>query len=1063
MPSLAPSLRKLLEKKVPDARQIAEEAARAIMDTLALNRPEPFPAMTPEQRRLRNALRAKARQLGNGSQVEGFEPLVEELAYYQWHRMVFARFLAENNLLMHPSGVPVALQECGELAPNEGEMDAWTLAARYASLMLPGIFRQDDPENQVRLAPEGQQKLEAVLNSVPSPVFLADDSLGWMYQFWQSRKKEEINRSERKIGGADIAPVTQLFTEDYMVRFLLENTLGAWWAFRYPDRSLIKEWQYLRFKEDGTPAAGSFPGWPERAADVTVMDPCYGCGHFLIAGFEMLVRMRMEEEGLNTAEAGDAVLRENLFGLELDPRCTQIAAFALALTAWRSGGYRPLPVPNVACAGIPVQGQLETWLKLSGDDSRLRAGLERLYGLFKNAPDLGSLINPANLSAADRMFVADYEQVAPVLEQALARERNAADPVAEVFGAAAEGVTKAAKLLAGKYTLVVTNVPFLSRAKQNQAIMEFCDFNYPVSKRDLAAVFVERCRDFTRLNCTYALVTPQNWLFMNSYRGFREKILKTQSWKIINRLGPRAFETISGEIVNVALSIIVNTSPGTNDVMTGIDVSSIQSPHEKAQQSIIAPLIYTKQKEQLANPDMRIALQTMTAGTTLGDFATSNHGQGSFDNNCYSFNFWEMDKVLPGWVFQQTTGIVGDFGGCNNVFRWEAGKGMLLKYMQTKAAQGYTSGKWKAGVDIWGKRGIAISGIQTFFVNAYLGYSFDENVAVIIPKAPKYFLAIWYFCKSEEFVKEVRRIDKGLKVSCETFLKIPFDLARWQKVAEQFGALPEPYSDDPMQWLFKGHLRGSTEPLQVAAARLLGYKWPQQSPDTCDELTDEYGIVCLPPAAGERPFAERLRDVLAAAYGSEWSPRVQAELLSAAGAPGKTLEDWLRDDFFARHCRLFQNRPFIWHIWDGRKFGFSALVNYHKFTTANLDRLIYTYLGDWINFQRARRDHGEPGADGRLVAALELQNKLKLIREGEPPYDIFVRWKPLEQQPVGWDPDLNDGVRLNIRPFVTSGVLRSKFTIHWNKDRGKNPDGSERLNDLHFTIAEKQAARRGMK
>ena len=139
--------------------------------------------------------------------------------------------------------------------------------------------------------------------------------------------------------------------------------------------------------------------------------------------------------------------------------------------------------------------------------------------------------------------------------------------------------------------------------------------------------------------------------------------------------------------------------------------------------------------------------------------------------------------------------------------------------------------------------------------------------------------------------------------------------------------------------------------------------------------------------------------------------------------------------------------------------GFSALVNYHKLDAAGLNRLIYTYLGSWIETQRAAQARGEAGADGRLVAALELQRKLQLIAEGEPPYDIYVRWKPLDEQPVGWNPDLNDGVRLNIRPFVTACVLRSKFTINWNKDRGTNPDGSERLNDLHLTIAEKRAAR----
>ena len=103
----------------------------------------------------------------------------------------------------------------------------------------------------------------------------------------------------------------------------------------------------------------------------------------------------------------------------------------------------------------------------------------------------------------------------------------------------------------------------------------------------------------------------------------------------------------------------------------------------------------------------------------------------------------------------------------------------------------------------------------------------------------------------------------------------------------------------------------------------------------------------------------------------------------------------------------------------------------------------------------------EAGADDRLAAAVVLQDKLKLILEGEPPFDIFVRWKTLAEQPIGWDPDLDDGVRLNIRPFVEAGVLKVKNPpgIKWGKDRGKNPDGSERLNDLHYTRAEKQAAR----
>ena len=235
-------------------------------------------------------------------------------------------------------------------------------------------------------------------------------------------------------------------------------------------------------------------------------------------------------------------------------------------------------------------------------------------------------------------------------------------------------------------------------------------------------------------------------------------------------------------------------------------------------------------------------------------------------------------------------------------------------------------------------------------------------------------------------------------------------------------------------------------------------------------MADRDGIVCLPPVSGERAAADRLRDVLATSYAAEWSVAKQAELLELAGSPGATLESWLRDDFFVQHCALFHQRPFIWHVWDGRKDGFAALLNYHKIDRHTLQTLAYTYLGDWIARQEGDARSGVAGADLRLAAARALQRKLELILEGEPPYDIFVRWKSIEQQPLGWEPDLNDGVRINIRPFVIADGLRKKPSIKWTKDRGSNPPdgpwGEERLNSYEeyfpgkkLTNAMKLAAR----
>ena len=185
----------------------------------------------------------------------------------------------------------------------------------------------------------------------------------------------------------------------------------------------------------------------------------------------------------------------------------------------------------------------------------------------------------------------------------------------------------------------------------------------------------------------------------------------------------------------------------------------------------------------------------------------------------------------------------------------------------------------------------------------------------------------------------------------------------------------------------------------------------------------------VPPKA-KRPAAERLRELLARAYGKDWNATRQEALLAQVDYAGASLEDWLRNGFFEQHCALFHHRPFIWHIWDGLKNGFSALVNYHKLTHANLEKLTYAYLGDWIRRQQAAVAAGEAGSDAKLQAAKQLQATLKLILEGEPPYDIFVRWKPLAKQAIGWHPDLNDGVRMNIRPFMRPGRRRQEGRRH---------------------------------
>lgn len=1142
MPPLSTELRNKLERTIVEAREIAETGARAALEGMAVHHYEPFKHQSVPERKLRNHLRARARQLGDTQNTKGqlqIDHLAHECAYEHWHRMLFARFLAENNLLIEPDhGIAISLQECEELAQAAGT-DLWTYASICAQKMLPQIFRPDDPLLQVNLAREHQVKLEHLLAALDPATFRADDSLGWVYQFWQSKKKKEVNESGQKITGDTLPAVTQLFTEHYMVLFLLHNTIGAWHAGKvlaaYPklaqsatnEEELRKAmaltslggytFDYLRFvKEDDNspwrPAAGTFDGWPKLSAQIKVLDPCCGSGHFLVAVFDLLIRLRMQEENLSISAATDAVLKDNIFGLEIDARCTQIAAFNLALAAWKHTGFRQLSGVHIACSGIGPQSTEEQWLKLLEETKRpipalarepIKEGLLNLHSLFSKAPMLGSLIDPSQLPAD--LIAADYETLQPYLAEILSKENT--DNEIHERAIAAAGMIKAAELLAGEYTLVITNVPYLGRGNQDNVLKDYCDNMHSKAKADLATCFVERCLTFCGKKCTTALVSTQYWLFLTTYKKLREKLFNESSWDVVARLGSGAFETISGEVVNVALLVYTHATPSPEHEFTGMDLSAVTSPHEKAKSLKYAPAIKRNQKAQLSNPNSKLVLEILSTAPSLEEVAIVSEGLHTGDYPRFGRNYWEIPRIAGGWAAQQG-GVTTDHycSGLEHILFWEEGAGELIRFVQERLGTEIVT-QWIKGDQVWGKCGVAVGMMGDMKPSVYHGALFTHGICAIVPKHTANVAAIRAFCESKEFCAEVRKLDQKVCAARDSVAKVPFDLSYWEKVAaEKYpNGLPEPESDDPTQWLFHGCAEASTQPLQVAVSRMLGYRWPAElDPEMrlsararelvkqCDELlkfADDDGIVCIAAVRGEEPASERLLAILAACG-------IKKDI---------DLDDWLRNSFFEEHCKLFHHRPFIWHIWDGRRRdGFHALVNYHKLAEGDgrgkklLESLTYSYLGEWISRQQDGVRRGEDGAEDRLAAATELQEQLIAILEGQPPYDLFIRWKPLHEQPIGWEPDINDGVRMNIRPFMTAslsngrngaGILRWKPNIKWEKDRGKEPqrpkneypwfwgwdektvdflgNGKEpdgnRWNNCHYTIEAKQKARQEAK
>ena len=1067
--------------------------------------------MDAAQRKLRVQLRAQAKQLGDGeSQTKRsayeIKHIVEKVAYDQWHRLLFGRYLLENNLLISPEHqVSVTLDDCEELAPSLGLKDAWAVAARFAATELPEIFRTDDPAGAVELSVNDRKPLIALVTGLPAAIFTASDSLGWTYQFWQTDRKAEINKAGNKIGADELPAVTQLFTEDYMVDFLLDNTLGAWWAGKklttdnadgtdfeteQDCRNAVAlpgcEWKYLRCirvptalaagsDDDSSdsdtpeasvngsgswrPAAGTFDGWPKTAKEFRCLDLCMGSGHFVVAMFERLVALRMAEEQLDEAEAVAAVITDNLFGLEIDPRCTQIAAFNLALAAWRRVGYCKLPAMNLACSGLAPNAKEEEWLALAGDDEKLQNGMEQLYALFEKAPVLGSLINPR--AAESDLLVAAFHELQPLLEKALAQETK--DDTAHELAVTARGLAKAAEILDGQFTLVATNVPYLGREGHCDELIIYADSEAPHAAADLATLMLERCNSFLSGQGHFAVVLPQNWWVGKAYRDFRLAFLPKTAWHFAAVLGEEAWETFGNRGPNTILLIAERTDAADGQTFLAIDVSTkprmpVVSRELKAlalsgsQTDVgeLGSIVSVEQLRPLKTKECRISIAEISDYEPLSKLVVAGEGSSTGDNDRFMRGWWEVsDKT--NWLGYCGPGVAAsNHCDASLSIHWQEGKGPLAVSDQARIQN----------TEMWTKRGILVGRVRGVTATLFWGGAYSKGAVLICPKKDEHILPVLAFLRSPDYELTVRQMDPRVSAATSVLTAVPFDLAHWQKVAtEKYpDGLPKPFSSDPTQWLFNGHPAGADQPLHVAVARLLGYQWPRQTgssfpdcpalgPDGLEELADADGIVCLSAAKGEAPGAERLRALLSKALG-----RFDlSQLLATAGPKGsksKTLEDWLRDEFFEQHCNIFHNRPFLWHIWDGNKNGFSALVNYHKLTHANLENVTYAYLGDWIRRQQAAVDSGEAGSDARLAAAKLLQTRLQQILDGEPPYDIFVRWKPLSEQAIGWHPDLNDGVRMNIRPFLAAdipgakkgaGILRSKLNIKWEKDRGKEP------------------------
>jgi len=428
-------------------------------------------------------------------------------------------------------------------------------ACRYYHDRMPFLFEAIDDETELLLPDDlltSHSIAEGFRTEIRDDDCGAVEVLGWLYQFYISGKKDQVMARKAAVPSADIPAVTQLFTPHWIVRYLVENSLGRLWLLNRPASKLRASMPY--YVEDA-PAPSPQPPAPfphlDRPEDIRLLDPACGSGHMLTYAFDLLYAI-YAEEGYPPADIPGLILAHNLHGLEICPRATQLAQFALVCKARernRNAFCQPIE-PQVMCLQNVVigDGELAAWAKAM-KLQELIAGpmLEQLHQFNENTDTFGSLIQPVMDPAA---IVG--------MKKRIGDEAPPGDLFLQDTHRKVRLVLDQAEMLSQRYQVVVTNPPYMGGKQMNGRLREFAADLYPDSKADLFAMFIERGFSLAEEVGYCALITMQNWMFLSSFGNIRSRVLSQKQILSMAHLGPRAFDTIAGEVVQATAFVLAN-------------------------------------------------------------------------------------------------------------------------------------------------------------------------------------------------------------------------------------------------------------------------------------------------------------------------------------------------------------------------------------------------------------------------------------------------------------------------------------------------------------------------
>lgn len=775
-----------------------------------------------------------------GGGAKGKDVIVDKVAYTWFNRIIALRFMDANGYtgigVVSPAhgqqvGQPEMLADAkrGSIDPAvitskrtldaitglldgtrpsaDAQGEAYTLLlaeyCRYWNRSMPFMFEREGDYTEL-LIPANLLAADSILTrataALTEGVCREVEVIGWLYQFYISERKDEVFagfKKGKKAGAAEIPAATQLFTPHWIVRYLVENSVGRLWMLNHPDSRLVDRMDYYIAPVDEETDFLRIAG-PE---ELTVIDPACGSGHMLTYAFDLLYAI-YEEEGYAPSEIPELILTRNLFGTEIDPRAGALAAFALTMKARAAHrtflNKRVVPSVRVLAPISFNSHELDILVAKNGD----RQAEEALWNVFASADTSGSLVKPNQdaLRAARRALSAANQYA----------DEN--DLLTSELLARADSVVRQADLLARTYSVAVANPPYMGSGNMVASLAAFAKNEYPLAKIDMYAMFIDRCFDLVDSAGVIAMVTQDSWMFLGAYSKYRSRLLARSSLMTLAHLGTSAFDTIGGEVVSTVafVSGASNTKLSRTVFVRAADVdggakasvvkqaASGRNPSRVWVRSVSefldvpsTPVVYWATDDEIA---------ALRRGPYLGDLVQAREGLTTGDNDRFLRRWHEVSLRQIGFGIDSTDESVKSgarwfpyqkggssrrwYGNFDYVVDWE-NDGARARANVVEETGRVRSHNYNGAFGF--KRGFTWSGISgDGFAVRHVdgGFMFDAKGPMAFANSEPELLVLEGFLNSSTATKFMRLLAPRLDFKLGHVLSLPVRVRESDKVAE---------------------------------------------------------------------------------------------------------------------------------------------------------------------------------------------------------------------------------------------------------------------------------------